>query len=62
METLAEIAPVKRYVLSEVYNTRSLHLGNGVANMSFATNLFLDGLIKFSINVFFWEIDHLPLP
>ena len=28
----------------EVYNTRSLHLGYGVANMSFASNLFLDCL------------------
>ena len=25
---------------AEVYNARSLHLGNGVANMSFASNLF----------------------
>ena len=32
------------YMPAEVYNTRSLHLGNGVANMSFTSNLFLDCL------------------
>ena len=35
---------LKEKVITEVHNTRSLHLGNEVVNMSFVSNLFLDCL------------------